>query len=34
MSGRVGELEPARAETLPKLAERYGEVAQSTSVAP
>ena len=32
--GRVGELEPARADMLPKLADWYEELAQSTSVAP
>jgi MOSC domain-containing protein YiiM len=32
--GRAGELEPARADMLPKLAARHEEVAQSTSVAP
>ena len=32
--GRAGELEPARADMLPKLAAWYEEVAQSTSVAP
>ena len=31
---RVGELEPARADMFPKLADWYAEVAQSTSVAP
>ena len=31
---RVGELEPARADMFPKLADWYEEVAQSTSVAP